>query len=223
MSRPLKMAGFAFAACAALLEPQTANSATGPGSLPTVEDLDASPTVLEFELVAEKLPVDLTGNGLMANAYTFNGGTPGPELSLQVGDKVIAHFTNRLDEPMTVHWHGIELDNPNDGTTVTQNPVGTGETFTYRFRVTRPGIFWYHSHSMPANKEFKGLFGPIIVTDHADRALTELGVLPSQTHILMLSDTTVCKEPGKNDFATFPEDPHKPLSLIHISEPTRPY
>ena len=181
--------------------------------MPTVEDLDASPTVLEFELVAEKLPVDLTGNGLMANAYTFNGGTPGPELSLQVGDKVIAHFTNRLDEPMTVHWHGIELDNPNDGTTVTQNPVGTGETFTYRFRVTRPGIFWYHSHSMPANKEFKGLFGPIIVTDHADRALTELGVLPSQTHTLMLSDTTVCKEPGKNDSATFPEDPHKPWAF----------
>ena len=209
----VKAVGILLAACAALMEPQTANGTAGPGSLPTAEDLDPSPGVLEFELVAEKLPVDLTGNGLVANAYTFNGGTPGPELRLQVGDMVIAHFTNRLDEPMTVHWHGIELDNPNDGTTITQDPVMTGETFTYKFRVTRPGVFWYHSHSMPTNKEFKGLFGPIIVTDRADRELTELGVLPLQTHTLLLSDTTVCKEPGKNDFATFPEDPQIPWAF----------
>ena len=209
----LKMAGFVFAAYAALMEPQVANSGAGPGSFPTAEDLNSSPTVFEFELVAEKLPVDLTGNGLVANAYTFNGGTPGPELRLQVGDKVIAHFTNRLDEPMTVHWHGIELDNPNDGTTITQDPVMTGETFIYRFRVTRPGIFWYHSHSMPANKEFKGLFGPIIVTDNVDQELTELGILPSQTHTLMLSDTTVCKAPGKNDTLTFQADPATPWAF----------
>jgi len=178
---------------------------SGPNNLQTAADLNPAPDILEVKLIAQQTRVDLTGSGLFANAYTYNGLTPGPELRLKPGDQVIVHFRNELPQPMSIHWHGIELDNENDGTTVTQNPVPTGGEFTYRFRVTRPGVFWYHPHSMPTNAEFRGLYGPLIVEDPAAEKLIAAGVLPAakQTHTLMLADTTVCKAPGKNDERTF--------------------
>ena len=180
-----------------------------------VFDRNPDPDVLEINLVAARTAVELTEDGLIAQAYTFNGQTPGPELRLKVGDTAIVHFRNELQEPMNVHWHGIELDNANDGTPVTQNPVAPGETFTYRFKVTRPGIFWYHPHAMPTNFEFKGLYGPLIVTDNADDTLIAENVLPdeSQTRTLMLGDTTVCKAPGENDPFTYAPDAN--LAWVH--------
>lgn len=181
------------------------------GNLRAAVDFNPDPHVLETELIAQATPVDLDGQGLTANAFTFNGTIPGPELRLQVGDAVIAHFINRLSEPVIVHFHGIELDNANDGTTVTQNPVWPGESFTYRFRVTRPGIFWYHPHAMgPTDQVFKGLYGPVIVEDPAEQELRARNILPREEHTLVLSDITVCKAKGANDTATFPADPRLP-------------
>ncbi|MEE4186271.1 MAG: multicopper oxidase domain-containing protein [Gammaproteobacteria bacterium] len=175
----------------------------------------SAPRVLEVDLTARISPVTLTEAGLQARAYTFNGSTPGPTLRLNVGDTAVIHFTNELPHPTAVHWHGIELDNANDGTTVTQDLVPTGASFTYRFVATRPGLFWYHPHSMPTNDEFKGLYGAIIVSDQADKTLVAAGVLPpaEQDFALMLADTTVCKAPGENDTATFAADPDTPWAF----------
>jgi FtsP/CotA-like multicopper oxidase with cupredoxin domain len=189
--------------------------AAGPAETRPVIDTNPDPRVLETTLVAEETAVDLDGRGLMATMYTLNGGTPGPEFRVRVGDRVIVHFTNRIAEPLMIHWHGIELYNASDGTTLTQNPLRKGESFTYDFLVTRPGVFWYHSHRAPTNPEFKGMYGPFIVTDDADDELVRRRVLPDAAHTrtLMLGDTTVCKAPGRNDAATFPADPSLPWSF----------
>ncbi len=189
-----------------------ASLAAEPGNLRMAEDLNPDPGIVEVRLVAEAATVDL--GGVMAHAFTFNGAIPGPGLRLKVGDRVVAHFTNRLPEPVSVHFHGIELDNANDGTTTTQDPVPTGGSFTYQFRVTRPGIFWYHPHAMmPTDQVFKGLYGVVVVEDPAEAALVSRRVLPRRAHTLVLSDTTVCKAPGANDAATFAPDPALPWSL----------
>lgn len=187
--------------------------AAGPAALRPVEDANPDPRVVETTLVAEELPVDL--GGVTARMYAFNGGTPGPEIRARVGDRVVVHFENRISEPLMVHWHGIELQNAADGTTLTQDPLRRGERFTYDFIVPRPGVFWYHSHRAPTNPEFKGMYGALVVTDDADATLVGRGVLPAaaQTRTLMLADTTVCKAPGKNDAATFPADPKLPWSF----------
>lgn len=181
----------------------------------TMVDTNPDPHIIETTLVAEEKAVDLDGHGLIARMYTFNGGTPGPEIRARVGDRVIVHFRNELAEPLTVHWHGIEVHNGSDGTTLTQNPVRKGESFTYDFVVPRAGVFWYHSHRAPANPEFKGLYGSFIVTDDDDATLVRRRVLPdaAHTHTLVLADTTVCKEPGHNDTATFPADPGLPWAF----------
>ena len=180
--------------------------AAGPAALRPVIDTNPDPRIIETTLVAEEREVDLDGRGLLARMYTFNGGTPGPEFRARVGDRVIVHFTNRIDEPLMVHWHGIELHNASDGTTLTQNPLRQGETFTYDFIVPRAGVFWYHSHRAPTNPEFKGMYGAFIVTDDNDATLVRRQVLPPDalTRTLVLGDTTVCKAPGRNDTATFP-------------------
>ena len=112
-------------------------------ALPQAVDLNPHPDVFETALVAMEAAVDL-GNGVIATAQTFNGTVPGPEIRLKVGDKVIAHFTNNLTIPSSIHWHGIELTNRSDGTGITQAPEPPGGPFTYEFQVTRPGIFFYH-------------------------------------------------------------------------------
>ena len=127
---------------------------------------------------------------------------------------MIVHFENDLEEESGIHWHGIELANASDGTPLVQNQVEPGDTFLYKFEVTRPGIYWYHPHHHAStNQVFKGLYGTIIITDPNEAALQASGVLPSQanTKTLALSDITVCKAPGSNDAATF--DP----TLPHVS------
>lgn len=189
--------------------------ATGPALLRPVVDANPDPRIIETTLVAEERDVDLDGRGQRARMYTFNGGTPGPEFRARVGDRVIVHFTNQIDEPLMVHWHGIELHNASDGTTLTQNPLRKGESFTYDFIVPRAGVFWYHSHRAPTNPEFKGMYGAFIVTGDHDATLVRRQVLPpeSLTRTLVLADTTVCKAPGRNDAATFPADAALPWSF----------
>ena len=193
--------------------PAHATSGASPYDVPQVVDTNPDPNIVETTLTARQADVDI-GNGITAKgAQTFNGLIPGPEFRLKVGDTVIVHFKNDLDEVTGIHWHGIELANASDGTPLTQNQVAPGDTFLYKFKISRPGIFWYHPHHHAStNQVFKGLYGAIIVTDPNEAALQTSGVIPSasQTRTLALSDITVCKEPP-NDAKTF--DP----SLPHVS------
>ncbi|HEX5614677.1 MAG TPA: multicopper oxidase domain-containing protein [Acidimicrobiia bacterium] len=209
--RALAVALLVVALVAGLLIARAADSARAtsggsPYAVPTVTDTNADPNIVETTIVADEATVDI-GGGVDADVYAFNGTVPGPEFRLNVGQRVIVHFENHLDAEETgIHWHGIELSNPNDGTPLTQNQVEPGDTFLYDFVVTRPGVYWYHPHhEFSTNQVFKGLYGSIIVSDAADAALVADGTLPgpADTHTLNLSDITVCKTPGTNDTATY--------------------
>jgi len=183
-----------------------ATSGGDPYSAPTVVDTNPAPNIVETTLTAQNATVDV-GNGVMAHAQTFNGSIPGPTFQLNVGDTVIVHFQNNLTEPTGIHWHGIELANGMDGTPYTQNQAPAGGSFIYKFKVTRPGIFWYHPHhDFSTNQVFRGLYGMIVVRDPNEAALQQSGALPpaTQTKPIVLSDTTVCKAPGSNDPDTYP-------------------
>src|SRR5262245_39324214 len=183
-------------------------------------DTNPDPKIFETTIVADEATFD-TGNGKMAHVQAFNGSVPGPEFRLNVGDTVIVHFENKLDNEVTgIHWHGVELANASDGTPLTQNQVPPGGKFLYKFIVPRPGIFWYHPHHHAStNQVFKGLIGSIIVHDPNERALQKSGVLPpeSQTYTLAVNDTTICKAPGHNDAETYNTDPNKGPVLPHVS------
>ena len=148
--RVLALLGFAVAlACGLLLllshASVHATSGGDPYSAPSVVDTNLDPNIVETTIVADETPVDI-GNGVTANAETYNGTIPGPTFHLKVGDQVIVHFENHLATKTAIHWHGVELSNGMDGTPFTQNMVQPGGTFLYKFKVTRPGMFWYHPH-----------------------------------------------------------------------------
>ena len=157
------------------------------------------------------------GGGVTANVEAFNGEIPGPTFDLKVNDIVVVRLINDLPYEIGIHWHGIELENYSDGTEVTQNGAAprvvqmlgngaqVGGTFLYKFKVTRPGIFWYHPHhGYSINRVFRGLYGMIIMTDSFEAGLVGT-VLPTalDTMQLVLSDITVCKAPLSNDAKLF--------------------
>ena len=176
------------------------------------DDTGAGSPAIETTLVASQMTVDI-GGGIMANAEVFNGRIPGPTFWLTVGDTVVVRLVNDLPYGMGIHWHGLELENYSDGTEITQNEipgaplqvlgngVPAGGTFLYKFKVPRPGLFWYHPHHHNSiNRVFRGLYGLIIVTDPLEASLVG-GVLPAaaDTMQLVLSDITVCKGAGSID------------------------
>lgn len=132
-----------------------------------LDDLSSDPDIVEVELRAD-LSTHLLSDDFAVELMTYNGHFPGPTLQAKVGDEVIVHFTNRLDQPTTVHWHGLRIPDDMDGNPRIQNPVQPGETFTYRFVVPEAGTFWYHPHVRAHEQVERGLYGPIVIHDPAE-------------------------------------------------------
>src|SRR5580765_8426004 len=155
-----------------------ATSGGTPYGVPDVVDTNPAANIVETTLIAEEANVDI-GGGVTAHAQTFNGQIPGPTFHLNVGDTVIVHYENHLTRESGIHWHGIELSNNMDGTPFTHNMVPAGGKFLYKFKVSRPGIYWYHPHHHAStNQVFKGLYGMILITDPNESALISAGRLP---------------------------------------------
>ncbi len=103
-------------------------------------------------------------NGKSFVMYGFNGQYPGPLIHVDQRATVVVDFTNDIDLPTTIHWHGVRLDNRFDGVPgVTQNPVLPGETFVYEVRFPDPGIYWYHPHVREDIQVELGLYGNMLV------------------------------------------------------------
>ncbi|KAL1158503.1 hypothetical protein V6Z11_A08G228200 [Gossypium hirsutum] len=99
----------------------------------------------------------------------INGQFPGPTIRAKAGDTIVVDLTNKLHtEGVVIHWHGIrQLGTPwADGTaSISQCAINPGETFEYRFKVDRPGTYFYHGHY--GMQRSAGLYGSLIV-DMAD-------------------------------------------------------
>lgn len=95
-------------------------------------------------------------------AITVNGQIPAPELRFTEGDEVIINLHNTLDEPGSIHWHGLLVPYKMDGVPwISMPPIAPGDTFQYRFTLKQSGTYWYHSHSQL--HEQQGLYGAFIV------------------------------------------------------------
>ena len=98
--------------------------------------------------------------------YGYNGQYPGPLIRAPRGATIVVNFSNDIEMPTTVHWHGLRLDNRFDGVPdVTQAPaVQPGESFRYEVHFRDSGIYWYHPHVREDIQQDLGLYGNMMVT-----------------------------------------------------------
>jgi FtsP/CotA-like multicopper oxidase with cupredoxin domain len=101
--------------------------------------------------------------------YAFNDQIPGPLLQVSRGTTVHAVFVNHLDQPSTIHWHGLRLDHRMDGVPhLSQHPVVPGDTFNYTITFPDAGLYWYHPHVREDMQQDLGLSGNIMVAGMPD-------------------------------------------------------
>ena len=103
-------------------------------------------------------------------------GILGPQLHAVEGDSVRVHFLNRADKPLSIHVHGLQYDEDNEGADMkgSGGVVKPGSMFTYHWEAdsdAAPGpndpssIVWlYHSHVDAVTEVYDGLIGTVVVT-----------------------------------------------------------
>lgn len=69
-----------------------------------VIELDAAKGSFKFPFFETETPV-----------WLYNGQIPGPLIRAKQGSTLSVNLTNSLDEPTTIHWHGLRIDNAMDG------------------------------------------------------------------------------------------------------------
>lgn len=116
----------------------------------------------------------LSPAGLTRGVMTYRSGASAespmpPTLRMRRGERFAARLTNKLDEPTTIHWHGLRIENAMDGVPfLTQPYVYTGDSFDYAFAPPDAGTFWYHPHCNTLTQIGRGMTGMLIVEDPAD-------------------------------------------------------
>lgn len=129
------------------------------GSLPWKMDGD----VKVFHLIAEPIRREFAP-GFWVNCWGYNGSSPGPTIEAVEGDRVRILVTNKLNEPTSVHWHGIILPNGMDGVAgLNQKAIPPGDTFKYEFNLKQNGTFMYHPHSDEMFQVAMGMEGFFII------------------------------------------------------------
>jgi FtsP/CotA-like multicopper oxidase with cupredoxin domain len=153
----------------------------------------AAPPDVRIKLVAQHAKVRLP-SGRSVSALTFDGRLPGPELHVREGQLVEVTLVNRdVEEGASIHWHGVDLPNAEDGVAgVTQDSVPPGGGYVYRFRVSVPGTYWYHSHQHSADEVERGLYGALVVEPaRSAKAVDVVAVAHTIGGVALLGDSDV--------------------------------
>jgi manganese oxidase len=99
---------------------------------------------------------------------------PGSPLILTKGEPVRITVHNRLTMPISVHWHGIELDSYFDGVGGFSGEgrriapmISPKDSFVVRFTPPRAGTYMYHIHGERGEELASGLYAHLVVADPA--------------------------------------------------------
>lgn len=112
-------------------------------------------------------------NGNTTQTIGFNGNFLGPTLIFNKGDEINISVQNDLNEPTTVHWHGMHVAPEDDGGPHTT--IAAGQAWNPDFTVLdRATTFWYHPHLHEKTNEHvtKGAAGMIIIRSEEEAALS---------------------------------------------------
>jgi FtsP/CotA-like multicopper oxidase with cupredoxin domain len=158
----------------------------GAGNQPLRPTMDHG--VKLFELTVTRIKWETTP-GTVVDAMAFNGQVPGPQITVHPGDRVRFFVRNQMDQPFTLHFHGLTVPNAMDGVPfITQDPIMPGNSWSYEYTVQDPpGMYVYHSHFNSAEQVGSGLYGALIVAPKGGWS-SVYGVQPDEEATLFLGD-----------------------------------
>jgi manganese oxidase len=97
---------------------------------------------------------------------------PGSPLVLSRDEPTEIVVHNRLDFPLSVHWHGLELRSLYDGVGhwsgspgSVRPPIPPGDSQRVVLAPPRAGTFFYHTHGEPGHELAQGLYGAFLVLE----------------------------------------------------------
>lgn len=96
--------------------------------------------------------------------WGYNGSVPGPTIEAIEGDTIRIIMKNELPEPTSIHWHGLEVPNDQDGAGGLSEPVTPpGGTRIYEFTLHQVGTFMYHTGFNMMKQDGMGLGGFVVI------------------------------------------------------------
>jgi FtsP/CotA-like multicopper oxidase with cupredoxin domain len=142
---------------------------------------DETPPIQELRLLAQQSRWEdgTTKRGFVldldADPPADSVAIPGPPLILTRGSATKITVVNRLTEPTTVHWHGLELESVYDdvaGWSRTGSRIAPlvqpGDSFAVVISPPRTGTFIYHTHMDETDQLAQGMAGPLLVYEPGD-------------------------------------------------------
>jgi uncharacterized cupredoxin-like copper-binding protein len=111
-----------------------------------------------FKLTAEITDWEVEA-GKTVKAWTYNKIVPGPWIKVNLNDKVKVQLTNKTPGITDIHFHGVHVPNTQDGVSpYTQDPIKSGDTYTYEFVADKPALGMYHAHAHGEVAVVNGMF-----------------------------------------------------------------
>ncbi len=115
---------------------------------------------------------------------------PGSPIMLTRGQLAEITVFNQTQIPVSIHWHGIELESYYDGVPgwsggvagKVASAIQPGKSFVVRMTPPRAGTFIYHTHNDAHGELSSGMYGPLIVLnpgEHFDSETDRIFVMGS--------------------------------------------
>jgi nitrite reductase (NO-forming) len=125
-----------------------------PVELPPVAEGDA----VALELTLKDVTIEIAP-GVKYQAWSFATGAPGPVIHVREGQRIDVTLTNGGAIPHSIDFHAARI-----APDVAFRDVAPGESFTYSFIATDPGVFMYHCGTKPVLAHIaNGMYGAIVV------------------------------------------------------------
>lgn len=148
-------------------------------SFPSLGQIDVSETIFsKMDILPQHELWD--GNHTMLMGFTSLLGDdidiPGPTLIYTEGDSVELKLWNMSQgAPHTIHLHGLDVDQQNDGVPHLSFQVEHSETRSYFFKAPHPGTYIYHCHVVSTLHVQAGMYGLLIVKPTDNQNVTWSG------------------------------------------------
>ena len=137
---------------------------------------------------------------------------PAPTLIFEEGDSVNLNMWNLSQgAPHTIHLHGLDVDQANDGVPHLSFEVVHDDTGSYYFEAPHPGTYLYHCHVTSVLHVQGGMYGLLIVKPKSDPNLTwENGYNFDSEHAWLMSEVDT-----NWHHDSIVNHPHDPQAMTH--------